>query len=198
MSSVQALSLFGREAPSLAPLANVRRLELGLGAWVDHLPGFVRGHAEVFEALFTGMRWQAHRRRMYERTVDVPRLLASYPEDGEGHPILDEISHRLSEHYGERFDRITMALYRDGHDSVAWHGDKVKPVDCLIPIVSVGTPRRFLLRPKEDRSQVFNLGWGDLLVMGGACQRICQHTVPKQTHAEPRISIMFRQSWVAR
>jgi alkylated DNA repair dioxygenase AlkB len=91
-----------------------------------------------------------------------------------------------------------MALYRDGNDSVAWHGDKVESVDCIIPIVSVGTPRRFLLRPKDGRSFVFNLGWGDLLVMGGACQRTCQHTVPKQARAEPRISIMFRQSWIAR
>ena len=126
-----------------------------------------------------------------------PRLFGSIPHDGPGHPILFEIKDALSKHYGESYDRISVAYYRDGRDSVAWHGDRVGERDCVIPILSVGGPRRFLLKRKGDKSShVFNVGWGDLLVMGGTCQRTCMHSVPKVAHAEPRMAIMFRQSWV--
>jgi alkylated DNA repair dioxygenase AlkB len=60
----------------------------------------------------------------------------------------------------------------------------------------VGGQRRFLLRPYGGgHSIALNLGWGDLLVMGGTCQRTWQHCLPKVAHAEPRIAIMFRPSW---
>jgi alkylated DNA repair dioxygenase AlkB len=134
---------------------------------------------------------------MYTRVVETPRLFGSIPDDGPGHPILFAIKDALSERYGESYDRISVAYYRDGNDSVAWHGDKVGGRDCVIPILSVGGPRKFLMKRKESkRSLGFNVGWGDLLVMGGACQRLWMHTVPKQAHAEPRMAIMFRQSWI--
>jgi alkylated DNA repair dioxygenase AlkB len=104
----------------------------------------------------------------------------------------------LCERYRESFERVSLALYRDGRDSVAWHGDQVarNMPEALVASVSVGTPRRLLLRPKTGgRSLALALGWGDLLVMGGSCQRTWQHHVPKVAHAEPRISIMFRPVW---
>jgi alkylated DNA repair dioxygenase AlkB len=105
------------------------------------------------------------------------------------------MSATLAGHYGVSFEGITLAWYRDGKDSVAPHGDRIgrRCEDTIIAIVSVGAPRRFLLHPvASGRSLTFSLGWGDLLVMGGSCQRTWLHSVPKVARADPRISIQFR------
>jgi alkylated DNA repair dioxygenase AlkB len=194
-AAVQA-TLFGRAEPRIDPsLGGLRRIALAGGAWVDHLPGWLDGHEVVFEALRGSMRWQHHRRHMYDRVVDVPRLVASVPEDGPGHPVLLDAAAALSARYGLRLHHISLAYYRDGRDSVAFHGDRLGPLsaDTVVAILSVGAPRRFLLRPKGGgRSLTFDLGWGDLVVMGGTCQRSWEHGVPKVSEAAPRISIQFR------
>jgi alkylated DNA repair dioxygenase AlkB len=191
-------SLFGRTEPSAdLTLASLERIELGDGAWLDHVSGWLEGHAELFENLRITTAWEGERRWMYTREVETPRLFGSIPRDGPGHPILFQIKDALSNHYRENYDRISIAYYRDGRDSVAWHGDRVGDRDCVIPILSVGGPRRFLLKRKgSKRTLAFNVGWGDLLVMGGSSQRLWMHAVPKQAHAEPRMAIMFRQSWI--
>ena len=56
----------------------IRRHQLSLGAWVDHLPGWVHGSDAVFETLLHQVDWRAERRRMYDAQVDVPRLLRWY------------------------------------------------------------------------------------------------------------------------
>jgi alkylated DNA repair dioxygenase AlkB len=94
-----------------------------------------------------------------------------------------------------------ICLYRDGRDSVAWHGDTIgrhSADDTLVAIVSLGETRRFLLRPKDGgATRKFALGHGDLLVMGGSCQRTWEHSVPKTTRpVGPRISIQFRSAGV--
>ena len=189
-------SLFGSGDPELAATwAAIRRTGLDARAWVDHLPGWLDGHEALFEALRATTRWQAQRRRMYERIVDVPRLVATLPDDGPGHPVLAQASTALSRRYGLALDRISLAYYRDGRDSVAWHGDRLGRLvdDTVVAILSVGAPRRFLLRPAAGgASRAFDLGWGDLLVMGGSCQRTWQHAVPKAASAGPRMSIQFR------
>jgi alkylated DNA repair dioxygenase AlkB len=189
-------SLFGSGDPRLgSDLAGARRIALGGRAWVDHLPGWVEGHEALFEILRGTTRWRHQRRRMYERVVDVPRLVAELPEDGPGHPVLGDASAALSGRYGLVLDQISLAYYRDGRDSVAWHGDRMGRLvdDTVVAILSVGAPRRFLLRPAGGgASRAFDLGWGDLLVMGGSCQRTWQHAVPKTALAGPRISIQFR------
>lgn len=195
MSAALQPTLFAARAPSVDPaLTGLRRITLGDGAWVDHLPGWVQGHDALFEALRTTMRWRSASRPMYDRVVDVPRLLAVVPEDGSPPPIVGGIADLLSCRYGIPFDFIHMAYYRDGNDSVAMHGDRVRE-DTIVPIVSVGTPRRFTMRHREGRgSKAFSLGWGDLFVMGGTCQSTWHHGVPKARQAEPRISILFRSS----
>lgn len=192
-------SLFIEPPGCDAELRGLRRTDLGEGAWIDHLPEWVRGHEAVLEALWTGMRWQAHRRRMYDREVDVPRLVASWPDDGPGHPLLPEMAAALSAHYRRPLPGVSLAAYRSGHDSVAFHGDRLgrARADAIVAIVALGERRRFLLRPAAGgRSRTLELGAGDLLVMGGTCQRTWQHAVPKTAHAGLRISVQFRSARV--
>jgi alkylated DNA repair dioxygenase AlkB len=116
--------------PGLAPLSGLVRHRLPYGAWVDHLPGWVTGSDAVFHTLLTTVDWRAERRRMYDDEVDVPRLLRWY---GAGevlpHPLLTRAREALDRHYaaelGEPFVTAGMCLYRDGRDSVAWHGDTI-------------------------------------------------------------------------
>jgi alkylated DNA repair dioxygenase AlkB len=187
---------------ALGPLDGIRRTELGLGAWIDVLPGWLHGSDLLFEQLAAEVPWRAERRTMYDHVVDVPRLLAYYGA-GEAlpHPVLTEAREALSAHYGEElgepFTTAGLCYYRDGRDSVAWHGDRIgrgAHEDTMVAILSVGTPRDLLLRPARGGDTVRRpLGHGDLIVMGGSCQRAWEHCVPKTTRAAgPRISIQFR------
>jgi alkylated DNA repair dioxygenase AlkB len=187
----------------LGPLAQVRRTPLGAGAWVDHLPGWLAGADALFERLAADVPWRAERRQMYDRQVEVPRLLASYGEgDPLPHPVLTEARDALGRHYaaelGEPFVTAGLCLYRDGRDSVAWHGDRTgrsATEDTMVAILSVGDPRDLVLRPRDGGRTLLRLplGHGDLVVMGGSCQRTMEHAVPKSVRAVgPRISVQFR------
>ena len=181
----------------------VSRARLSDGAWVDTCPAWVRGADALFETLHDGVPWRDERRQMYERMVDVPRLLAFYDE-GEPlpDPALEAIKAALDAHFGpelgEPFATAGLCLYRDGRDSVAWHGDRIgrgRDEDTMVAIVSVGSPRALLLRPRNGGGSTVRhyLGHGDLIVMGGTCQRTWEHCVPKTARAAgPRISIQFR------
>jgi alkylated DNA repair dioxygenase AlkB len=194
---------------SLLPLDGLRRHELTAGAWVDVLPGWVRRSDAVFETLLQDVDWRAERRVMYDGEVAVPRLLRWYAgREPLPHDILTEARARLSAHYatelGEDFVTAGMCLYRDGRDSVAWHGDTLgrsARTDTMVAIVSFGAPRNLLLRPRDpaDRTRLrFPLGHGDLVVMGGSCQRTWEHAVPKTTRpVGPRVSVQFRPAGVA-
>jgi alkylated DNA repair dioxygenase AlkB len=189
-------TIFGYGAPSFdAELKAVQRLELSGGAWIEHQQGWLGGHEGVFGELQRSARWQQQRRTMYEREVDVPRLVARAPLEGSVGRVLQSLAAQLARRYERQFGNISVAQYRDGRDSVAFHGDKVGRLagDCVIATVSVGARRRFLLKPNGGGSSLaFELGWGDLFVMGGTCQRTWQHAVPKCSRADPRISVMFR------
>jgi alkylated DNA repair dioxygenase AlkB len=189
--------------PVLGSLAgSVRRAPLSRGAWVDLRPGWLAGSGAVFGALAEAVPWRAERRHMYDRVVDVPRLLCFY---GEGQalpdPVLTAALQALNAHYGaelgEPFRTAGLCLYRDGRDSVAWHGDTTgrgSREDTMVAILSLGAPRALLLRPRGGgASRRYEVGHGDLLVMGGSCQRTWEHAVPKTAQAVgPRISVQFR------
>jgi alkylated DNA repair dioxygenase AlkB len=193
------LGLFGNEGPAFDPeFRRLTRTELPAGAWLEHAPGWLRGDAQLFERLLATTRFRSETRTMYEREVEVPRVYAAIPADGPGHPILVQIQAILESRYRERFERVSVALYRDGRDSVAFHGDYVarKLPEALVASVSLGGPRRFLVRPVGGgRSLGLTLGPGDLLVMGGSMQRTHQHAIPKVARAEPRMAVMFRPIW---
>ncbi|HVY61349.1 MAG TPA: alpha-ketoglutarate-dependent dioxygenase AlkB, partial [Planctomycetota bacterium] len=120
-------------------------------------------------------------------------------KDGPGHPLLEAMRRALSERYGEAFVRTSLALYRDGRDSVALHGDTVArdmEAPTHVATVSLGGARRLLLKPAEGgRSVEFLLRGGDLYVMGGTCQRTWRHGIPKVADAAPRVVVMFRPEW---
>jgi alkylated DNA repair dioxygenase AlkB len=178
------------------------RTPLGEGAWLDFRPGWVGGAGELFTRLERTVAWKAERRPMYDRMVDVPRLLCFFEEsDALPEPAVEEMRAALSEHYraelGEPFTTVGMCLYRDGNDSVAWHGDRIgrsSVEDTVVAIVSLGATRRFLLRPRGGgAARRLDVAPGDLLVMGGSCQRTWEHAVPKSSRPTgPRISLQFR------
>ncbi|MXZ88726.1 MAG: alpha-ketoglutarate-dependent dioxygenase AlkB, partial [Dehalococcoidia bacterium] len=173
-------TLLGNEGPSFDPsFAGLRRTELAYESWIDQAQGFLTGHQGVFDALRDDTRWHGHQRVMYDRMVDVPRLTASIPRDGPGHPVIRDLADALGERYGATFDLVALALYRDGRDSVAWHRDRARRERrgrSLVATLSLGESRRFLVRPHGGGpSTAFSAGWGDLLVMGGACQLHWEH-----------------------
>ena len=194
-----------RRAPPLA--GHVDRVRLDATSWVDLLPGWLDPTDRLFERLLRRVPWRAERRTMYDRVLDVPRLACHYREGVSlPDPVLTSVKDELDAHYraelGEPFATAGFCLYRDGEDSVAWHGDRVgrgATHDTLVAIVSLGAARSLLLRPSGGgASRRFEVGHGDLLVMGGACQRNWEHAVPKtRKPCGPRISVQFRVRGVA-
>src|SRR3989442_811173 len=202
-TAFQGSLLDSSDEAGVPPLgAAVRRTVLAHGAWLDVRPGWITGADALFECVASAVPWRAERRMMYDRVVDVPRLMCFY---GEGmdlpDPVLTAARDALSEHYrpelGEPLRTAGLCLYRDGRDSVAWHGDTIgrgKSEDTMVAIVSLGTQRPLLLRPRSGgASRRFEVGHGDLLVMGGSCQRTWEHAVLKTSQpVGPRISVQFR------
>jgi alkylated DNA repair dioxygenase AlkB len=185
----------------------VGRTDLGSGAWVDHRPSWIEGSDAVLDTLLHAVPWRAERRRMYDRVVEVPRLVAWY---GAGlplpHPVLADARAALSAYYlpelGEPLVSAGLCLYRDGRDSVAWHGDTIgrgATEDTVVALLSFGSPRTLALRPRGGGPGIgFRIGHGDLLVMGGSCQRTWEHAVPKTARAVgPRVSVQLRPAGVA-
>jgi alkylated DNA repair dioxygenase AlkB len=202
MAVAQQLSLLDAgAAPAFdATFADAVRVDLGRGAWIERVPAWLRGHDALFASLERAMSWRSERRTMYEREVDVPRLFARVPDDGPGHPLLPAMARALGARFHAPLDSTTLALYRDGEDSVAWHRDRGHRdrERSVVAVVSLGGARRFLLRPLGGGSALplrsLALGPGDLVVMGGASQRVVEHCVPKTAHALPRIALMFRHT----
>lgn len=178
-------------------LAAVERIRLDATSWLDHSPAWLARADHLFEQLRAGLRWHAGERLMYERVVAVPRLTAPVTGESALWPSISPIVEALSQRYEVALDQVWCNYYRNGADSVAWHGDRNRHTERnpLVAIVSLGEPRRFLVRPRRGgASRRFELGHGDLLVMGGACQHDHEHCVPKVRRAGPRISVTFRSA----
>jgi alkylated DNA repair dioxygenase AlkB len=183
-------------------VAGIERHVLSRGAWVDHAPGWLAAADELFLRLQRAVPWRAEQREMYDRVVAVPRLVCSY---GVGDTLPDaaliEARATLNERYaaelGEEFVTAGLCYYRDGRDSVAWHGDRIgrgRSENTMVAIVSLGAERKLSLRPRDGGDRIdFPVGHGDLLVMGGTCQRTWDHAVLKTAKpVGPRISVQYR------
>jgi alkylated DNA repair dioxygenase AlkB len=182
-----------------AEFSRARRMTLERGAWVDHCPGWVCGADTLFTAIIEQAPWEQHRRHMYDRVVDEPRLTAWYGralDDPSLPPVIAGMADALSQRYQRTFDSVGAALYRDGDDSVAWHGDRIplEVVEPIVALISLGSPRTLRMRSKERHrdSRSFRLLPGDVFVMGGTSQRTWEHSVPKVKAAGPRVSLQFR------
>lgn len=176
------------------------RVQLDATSWIEHVPNWISGSESLFKDLLRSASWQQRTRWMYTQDVIEPRLTAQYSRVCRS-PVsmMREITAALSRRYASRYESLWMNLYRDHHDSTAWHGDRIGRVtpDCVVPVLSLGASRRFLIRPLEGgaKSLTFHPASGDLIVMGGRCQVDWRHAVPKQVApAGPRISINFKPS----
>ncbi len=193
-------SLLDIAEPTIGSCVDLQRLHLDERSWIDAASHWMDGADVLFDRLVADRDWQQRRNVvMFDRLVDEPRLVSFWrTEDESATPLPPAVACArcaLSEHYGVDFDSVGVNFYRDGDDSVAWHGDRHRHTvdDPIVAIVSVGAARPFKLRPRGGGpSRSWNLGRGDLLVMGGACQHDWEHCVPKVASAGPRISITFR------
>lgn len=196
----QASLLAGGEPAFDPTFPGVERRRLEHAAWVDHRANWVDGADVLFERVLDLAPFGSRTVEMYGEKVVEPRLTARFPveEPPSGLQLLTDIGRALSRRYGVEFTSIGCNLYRHGRDSVAWHGDRIArdlPVS-TIAIVSLGERRPFRLRSRSGgRAVGYVLGRGDLLVMGGTCQRTWQHAVPKVAQAGPRISVTFRHHY---
>jgi len=190
-------SLFGFGEPVADPSFNtVYRVQLDAGSWVDVAPGWVRGADTLFTTLAEAAPWEQRTRWMYDHQVAEPRLTCGWAV-AEAPPPLDDFGRMLSQRYGVDFDSLWANYYRHGNDSVAWHGDRVRFAlqQPRVAILSLGSPRRFGLRPRGGGAgRWFTVQGGDLLVMGGRSQHDWQHTVPKTVRGGPRISVTYRHT----
>lgn len=185
-----------------AGFSGARRHLLDVTAWVDHVPGWLAGSDRLFEDLLATGRWRQREREMYGRMLPEPRLTAWFPWEPDSGvplpPLLEDVRFVLSSRYRVTFDSVLVNLYRDGRDSVAWHRDRVHRVlaEPMVATVSLGSRRRFLLRPRGGGASALSLdlGAGDLVVMGGTCQQGFEHAVPKAATAGPRMSVTIRHA----
>ena len=176
--------------------ATATRIQLDDTSWVDHVQGWLAGDEELMELLMREAAWEQRSRWMYTRVVEEPRLTAEYPVIAEApQPVLHYLTRVLSEHYGQEYARLWMNWYRDNSDGTGWHADRPqnKLDNTVIPVLSLGATRRFLIRPAGGgpSTPIVTHG-GDLVVMGGRCQKDYVHMVPKQKlTAGPRLSLNF-------
>ena len=190
-------SLFGSVPVSIdAHFSEARTIQLDDEAWIDYCPMWLSGDETLFAALVDGAEWTQPVVHMYDREVLTPRLVSRFEPDI--HPSIPPMVDALSDRYGVRLDQMSAGWYRDGNDSVAYHGDRIardRPRS-TVATVSLGAARRFLIRPKGGgHARSLALGHGDLVVMGGSCQRTWEHTIPKVASADPRIALMFRHRY---
>jgi alkylated DNA repair dioxygenase AlkB len=175
------------------------RRQLDKTSWVEVVPGWMHDGHTLLNRLVASVRFEQRRRWMYNRLVDEPRLTAEYRDLASApEPDLRILARSLSRHYGVTYDAVWINLYRNERDSTGWHGDwpTCKRDECIVPVLSLGATRRFLLKPRSGGSSiVLSPTDGDLVVMGGRCQTGWRHCVPKQAWpAGMRISINFSSS----
>ena len=153
--------------------------------------------AGLFEWLLENAPWSSETMWMYDRMVDVPRLVARYTVE-DMPPLLDAARRRVESFVGEPFTSVGLNYYRDGRDSVAWHNDRLEelPPQPTIALVSLGATRRMQIRTKRRPRVVhsIDLDAGSLLVMSGRSQEFWEHTISKSPRpVDARISMAFRR-----
>ena len=169
---------------------------------ITYIPGLIDADtaAAWFVELRDSVNWRTERRMMYDREVDVPRLMGSYRLDESSastpRPILDAAA-RVRERLGVPFNSVGLNRYRDGRDSVAPHNDHLNELQEGYPIalLSLGATRRMTVRAKEKPPRVIHVDLepGSLFIMDYATQIHYTHAIPKTSEdVGERISLAFR------
>ena len=169
---------------------------------ITYIPGFVDAAtaAAWLTELRAGVDWRSERRMMYDREVEVPRLMGSYrldPPAASTPPAILDAARRTTERLQVPFNSVGLNLYRDGRDSVAPHNDHLNELREGYPIalLSLGATRRMTVRAKEKPPRVIHadLEPGSLFVMDYATQIHYTHAIPKTSDVVgERISLAFR------
>ncbi len=177
------------------------RVDLDHGSWLEHHRGWLDSHVELFQELSMLSTWEQRTRWMFSKVVAEPRLTAEFRSLPEAPASLIRLAKVLSDHYDVDYDSAWLNLYRDQNDSTSWHADRpsCKREHCIVPVLSLGESRRFLIRAKDGgSSRPFVVEAGDLIVMGGRCQKDWVHSVPKESRPRgTRISVNFGSSFQA-
>lgn len=163
----------------------------------------------LFEGLLTEIEWRQEAIRIFGKSVLQPRRTAWYGEKDYSYsgivmsrrpwtPMLEEIKAKVESAAGWSFNGVLMNHYRDGQDSMGWHRDNEKELgpEPVIASISLGEPRRFLLRHRADPSLKIEqiLESGSLLLMRGRSQEAWDHSLPKTSRsANARINLTFRK-----
>lgn len=182
-------------APVDAPHVLVDDAEGGIRYWPQLVDAAIA--QSWFEVLRDGADWQHLQRPMYDRIVDVPRLLAAYRLDALPPALPLAALHDLVQgRVPAPYNAVGLNLYRDGRDSVAMHNDKLHTLRPAHPIalVSLGAPRSMNIRAKTGGGRIaIDLQPGSLLAMSHASQLTHEHGIPKTARAVgPRMSVVFR------
>ena len=197
MTLVWQQSLLAAAEPACdETFGGAERRDLGSGAWLETVPRWVDGADTLVATVLGDAPWAEHARTMYDQVVVEPRLSTGLWFDPP--QVVAQMAAALSQRFDRDICKVSANLYRDGRDSVAWHGDRVgrESDDTVVAIVSLGSPRRFLLRPVGGGESIrLTPGSGDLLVLGGTAQSTWQHSVPKVARTGTRISVMFREAY---
>jgi alkylated DNA repair dioxygenase AlkB len=190
-------SLLDAVEPGFDPaFAGADRRDLGSGAWLEVVPGWAHGGDALLARVLESAPWAEHERPMYDQVVVEPRLTTGLWFDPPA-PI-GAMADALSERFGCDLCKVSANLYRNGRDSVAWHGDRVGRArgETVVVVLSLGSTRRFLLRPTGGGESLrLTPAMGDLVVLGGTAQTTWQHSVPKVRYAGARVSLMFREAY---
>jgi alkylated DNA repair dioxygenase AlkB len=203
------------ESPALDELridrrAAVRRIDLDETSWVDVVEGFVRDGDRELSELREAVAWEQTEVLRYDKYVPERRLGAGV--HAESHPLLRHTDLHLRSAYRVPFTGVAAILYRGGDDFQGLHSDREMRWldDTLIAIVVLGVRRPFVLRRRRPLSEVIDRvpagadpddlvltpGRGDMVVMGGACQRDWLHGIPAADTEDQRISLTWR--WTSR
>jgi len=181
---------------------------------VTYVPGFFSAPVgdRLLSDLSGAVRWTQPRITLFGKRVCSPRLAAWYGDQESVYrysglvnqplpwfPELLEIRRRVQQYMGLSFDGVLLNLYRTGQDSMGWHSDDEKELgeNPVIASVSLGAPRRFLLRHRRRSAlPVYEVGLehGSLLLMQGTTQKYWRHSVPRMRNQDsPRLNLTFRQ-----
>lgn len=181
------------------------------GSWLRYAPHFLdRSMADaLYAALCDTISWEQHHVRLFGRTLAAPRLSCWIGDIGTAYTYsgirfephtwpaaLSAVRSHLEAACDTRFNSVLANLYRSGQDAMGWHSDDESELGAqpLIASLSLGGVRRFVLRPRAGGTGLhLDLAHGSLLLMGGDCQRLYRHALPRTRRpVAPRINLTFR------